>query len=367
MTTEPPAQMPGHKRAIDLVVVLALLAIVVTLAYQVFSPLFPALLWGFLLAVICAHPYERLVSHLHGRRRLADVVFAILLLLVLLVPAIFFAWELAGNLPAITGRINDLAGGDLPPLPQWVSDLPVAGPAIAEGWDSARADLTKWLEQALSHLGGVGHWLVSQLGSFAAFLFQFVLGAVISLFVLHNRFQVRAFLSRLLLRIGGRFAVGLINTAFETTRNAFAGVIAAALVQTVLAAVALWLAGLPALVLFCGFTFLMALVQIGPVIVLIVAEGLLLYEGEYLTGALLAAWFLGVVMSADNVIRPYFASKGSDLPGILSFLGSIGGLIAWGLLGVFVGPVLASVLYRILLAWVDASPAEEDPDQGLPR
>jgi len=324
------------------------------------------MLWGFLLAVICAHPYERLVLRLHGRRRLADVVFAVLLIMVLLLPAIFFAWELLGNLPAINGWLNDRTGQELPDIPAWISELPVAGPPITEAWENARSDLTEWLGQALTHLGGVGHWLVAQVGSFGAFLFQFVLGAVISLFLLHNRFQARAFLDRLLRRIGGTFAVDLVNSAFDTTRNAFTGVIAAALAQTILAGLALWAVGLPALVLFCGFTFLMALVQIGPVLVLIVAEGLLIYEGRYLAAVLLALWFVIVVMSVDNLIRPYFASKGSDLPGILSFLGSIGGFLAWGLLGVFVGPVLTSVLYRILVAWVDAPPPEDEA-QSVPR
>jgi predicted PurR-regulated permease PerM len=180
------------------------------------------------------------------------------------------------------------------------------------------------------------------------------MGAIVALFILHNRFAVRAFLDRLLTRIGGKFAGSLFVKSLETTRNSFAGVIYAATAQTILAGIGLYVAGLPAIILFAGFTFLLALIQIGPIVVLLVASAILVWEGSYLTAVLLAVWFFGAVMTVDNLIRPYFSTHGTDLPGIIAFIGTVGGFLTWGLIGVFLGPVLTAVIYEMLLAWMAA-------------
>ncbi|MBF9030123.1 AI-2E family transporter [Rhodobacterales bacterium HKCCE3408] len=349
---------------VDHAITLGLIALVVALAYRIFSPLFPAILWGLLLAVICAHPYERLVSRLRGRRQLADLVFAIVLLLVLLVPAAFFSWELITNFPAVSAWLEQVSSRGLPAPPDWLAQLPVLGPTIESAWGQADAETGGSGPNIVSSLGNLATWTAGRIGSFGAFVFEFVLGAIISLFILHNRFAVRAFLNRLAGRLGGKFAAGLFTSALDTTRTAFTAVIYAAIAQTLLAGIGLYVAGLPALVLFAGFTFLLALVQIGPFVVLLVAEAILLSTGSYLAGVLLAAWFLGVVMTVDNVIRPYFTSQGSNVPGIITFLGTVGGLLSWGLIGVFVGPVLTAVIYEMLLAWIEGDQKDEPGPSG---
>lgn len=347
---------------VDHAVSLSLIAVLVALAYRIFSPLFPAIIWGLLLAVICAHPYERLVSRLRGRRLLADIAFGILLFLVLLVPATFFAWQLVSYLPLLSDWLHSVSSGPMPELPAWIIELPVFGPPIATAWGSASTGSEQDVPDLFSHLGGVASWATNRIGTFSSFVFEFMIGAIISLFILHYRFAVRAFLNRLLTRIGGEFAGSLFVRALDTTRTAFTGVVIAALAQTILATIALYFAGLPALVLFAGFTFLLALVQVGAFVVLLVADIILIIEGAHLSAILVTAWFLGVVMTADNLIKPYFSKQGTNLPAILAFLGTIGGFLTWGLLGVFLGPVLTSVIYEMLLAWVNAEEAEEARD-----
>lgn len=347
-----PAALRGM--LVDNAVSLSLIALVAVLAYKVFAPLFPAILWGLLLAVICAHPYERLVSRLRGRRMIADLVFGLILILVLLIPAIFFAWELIANFPSVAEWFHAISAGVASEPPEWLIGLPVVGPPIQSAWGATETDLGSQIPGLVSHLGGMATWITGQIGTFGAFLFEFLLGAIVALFILHNRFAVRAFLNRLLTRIGGKFAGGLFATALETTRNSFAGVIYGAIAQTILAGIGLYLAGLPAIILFAGFTFLLALIQIGPVVVLIVAEFILIWKGSYLAAVLLAVWFFGVVMTIDNLIRPYFSSHGTELPGIIAFLGTVGGFLTWGLIGVFLGPVLTAIIYEMLVAWMAA-------------
>ena len=355
-----PRKASPRELLIDHAVTLGLIGLVVALSYRIFVPLFPAILWGLLLSVICAHPYERLVARLNGRRLVADLVFAFVLLLVLMVPAIFFAWELITNFQRAEHWLAAVSSPPLPAPPAWLAGLPVVGPSFETAWGTATTDLGKQIPGVLSHLGGVAAWAAARIGSFGAFMFEFTLGAVVSLFVLHSRFAFRAFLNRLLTRIGGAFAGGLLTRALDTTRSAFAGVIYAAIAQTLLAGVGLYVAGLPGVILFMGFTFLLALVQIGPVVVLVIAEAILLFEAQYLTALLLALWFVGVVMTVDNLIRPLITSKGTSLPGIIAFLGTIGGFITWGLIGVFLGPVLTSVIFEMLLTWMNSERSEAE-------
>jgi predicted PurR-regulated permease PerM len=346
-----PPEPPG-RHLIDHAITYGLLGLLILLVYRIFAPLFPSLLWGALLAVVCAHPYERLAGRLRGRRHLADAVFGLMLIMVLLLPALFFAWELIVNFPALNGQIEKLSSTTLPPLPAWVADVPIVGPEAQKLWRNAELDLSANLPALMSMLGGAATWGLGQIGSFGKFLFDFGLGALISLFMLHHRFRVRAVIHRMLMRAGGRDISELAERGFDTTRAAFAGVVAAAIAQTLLGSVAIFAVGLP-VVLFAGFIFLLAMVQIGPLVVLLVAVTILVLQQSYLSAVFLALWFLVVVMSVDNLVRPYFASKGSDVPGIVTFLGAIGGFLAWGLIGVFVGPVLISVLYELFMAWND--------------
>lgn len=340
---------PAAKRPIDHAVTYGLIAILLLLVYRVFSPLFPALLWGFLLAVVSENAYERLAGWLRGRRMLTDALFGLLLLLVLLLPAIFFAWELTVLFPAIHDQIAQLSSAVPPTFPQWLGSTGL-GAYLKGLWQTAATELNSDLPHLLSNMRGTAIWAIEEIGSSGAFLLQFVLGAVISLFLLHNRFRVKVAVDNLLMRSGGPNAMRIAERAFSVTRGTFAGVILAAMAQTMLGGVAILAAGLP-VVIFAGFIFLLALMQVGPILVIIVADIILIVEGSYMTAALLTLWFVVVVMSVDNFIRPYFASRGSDMPSILTFLGAIGGLIAWGLIGVFVGPVLVSILYEMFVTW----------------
>lgn len=143
-----------------------------------------------------------------------------------------------------------------------------AGARIASARGSAETDLGREIPGLVPHLGGVATWATGRIGTFGAFLFEFILGAIIAPLVLHHRFAVRAFLNRLLARSGGAFAGGLFSTAPDTTRNAFAAAIHAAVAQTVPATLALHVARLPSIILRDGFTFLLASIQIWPAVVL---------------------------------------------------------------------------------------------------
>ncbi len=338
---------------INMLMPIALLGLLILLAASIFEPVFPVLLWGSLLAVVCAHPYERLVSRLRGRRAIADGVFAMLMLMVLILPAIFFAWEAVLLLPKLAGLLESWRSGPMPELPPWIAEMPGAGPWVASYWTDTESAFHQASLLILAHLEEILAWLVTQVGTFGGFFAEFMLGAIVALFILHNRFAVRAFFDRFFAKVGGDLTRAVMRQAFEVTRASVAGLFAGAVLQTLLASIAIFAAGLPGLVIFAGLTFLMAMVQIGPILTMIIAATILVSQGSYMVALLLVIWFVAVVMTADNLIRPWFTSRSAGVPSILSFLGSLGGLLHWGLIGVFMGPVLATVLYQLLVAWME--------------
>jgi predicted PurR-regulated permease PerM len=329
----------------------AAVALLGGLAYLLLHPILPALLWGGLLATVTAHSYERIVSRTGGNRGAAVLIVGILYLLILVGPMLFVVLEVIGHAP----RLADLAR-TLPSVASLAApDAAAAGPGAGTGlpgWLSGLGDrFAERLSQLLPHLSGIGIWLAARMGDLGSFLFEFTLGCVIALSLLYNRFAVRAVAARILARVGGSFAQDLMQQTFDSTRAAFRGVIVAALAQAVLTAAALVAAGIPAALMLGALTFVLALVQIGPIPAAAFAAGYLIFNGAWLAAVLILLWFLVVVMSVDNLIRPYFASRANDTPAILAFLGALGGLLAFGLIGVFVGPVLISLLHRLLLAW----------------
>lgn len=363
MTLSPEPPERDDRKRFDMLAQFALVILGIFLVYRLFQPIIPALLWGVFLAIILAHPYERVVSRVGGKRGAVDILFAFALVLIFLVPVLVFAWELVSIMPNAVERSTKLAEEGLPQLPSALSGAKVVGPALESLWERARQDSGGTIREIASHAGVVASWLVARLGSFGTLVLEFALGGVISLYLLHNRFAVRAFLARGLSRVGGSFANRLVLGAFETTRNAFAGVVAAALAQTILAALALVVLGVPGVAILAGLTFVMALVQIGPLLVLVIAVTVALAQGHIITAIVLTAWFLGVVMTVDNVIRPYFTSRRGEIPWLLAFLGTIGGLFSWGLIGVFVGPVLVSMIFAMLIEWANEDSRNTQPDE----
>lgn len=355
----------GPNRTVDDVVGLALIIGAVVVGYRILLPLMPAILWGGSLAVICAHPFEALARRMRGARHLAAAVFALIFLFALICPAFFFAWELLRTAPALLHFLQAVTEDPGRLSLGWLTRLPLVGPDLAERLGTALSDAPLVDGAALRHLGHATGWAVAQVGSFGAFVFQFALGAVVALFLLVHRSQIRGFAARVLSRVGGDFAEGIVANALHTMRTAFFGVVVAATAQALLAAAALWLAGLPGVILFTGLTFLAALIQLGPVVTLLIADAILIARGDHLAAVLVTLWFLGVVMTVDNVIKPYFARRGAPLPGLLAFLGGIGGILAWGLIGAYLGPALMSVLYQLALAW--GMPEHAEPaDAALP-
>jgi predicted PurR-regulated permease PerM len=322
-------------------------ALALFLTYRLFQPILPSLVWGALLAVISARTYERIVSRVGGRRSFGTLAMGLIYLIVLIAPLLFVISEAMAYGPALAGLTDKLSSGELLREIE-ASEPPALRDSFVGSWLAwAESHFDVVFVQIAPHLGGAATWLLARFGDLGSFLFEFLLGCATALFLLHHRFAARAVIARLLHGIGGQFAVDLMQHTFDSTRGTFLGVIVAAIAQTVLSVAALVVAGVPGVIALAALTFLLALVQIGPVVTGAIATAVLFAQGESLSAVLILLWFLVVVASVDNLIRPLFAARSIAMPGYLAFLGALSGVLSFGLIGVFVGPVLVTLFFRI--------------------
>ncbi len=341
-------------------IVFAILIICGLLAVSlwILAPFAAALVWATTIVVATWPVLLKLQSWFGGRRGPAVAVLTIALLLLVVVPFLAGLGTLLGHRDAIASRIEQLKTADIPPPPAWVAKIPLVGAKAAAAWQGFAGEGVRDLAaQAAPYARQALNWLLATLGSVGA-LFAQLLMTVIVAAVLYSLGDAAADrLRRFGRRVGGDRGAAAVVLAGQAIRGVALGVVVTAVIQTTLAGLGLAIAGVP----FAGVLTVLALVlciaQVGPILVLVPAIIWLYGSGQTGWGTFLLVWTIPVV-TLDNVIRPILIKKGADLPLLLIFAGVLGGLVSFGLIGIFVGPVVLAVSHTLLEAWIDAGEPE---------
>jgi predicted PurR-regulated permease PerM len=180
---------------------------------------------------------------------------------------------------------------------------------------------------------------------------QLALSVLVAFFLFRDGEAAAARLQHATLRVAGPDARYLLDVAGQTVNSVVYGILGTALAQGVLAGIGFWVAHVPGASLLGLATFFLSVVPVGPPLIWGSAAVWLYYQGELGWAIFLALWGLLVVSMVDNFLKPFIISRGSSLPFILVFLGVLGGVVAFGFIGVFLGPTLLAVGYRILDEW----------------
>jgi predicted PurR-regulated permease PerM len=322
-------------------------------SFWVLRPFLGAFIWAIMI-VVATWPMLMALQRRVGRRRwLATSLMSIVLLLVLVVPLSAAVGTLVSHADQIAGWARDLQGMQLPPTPSWVEHLPFIGERAASAWnDLARGGMQAMIALVTPYAGVVTKWVVAQAGGLGALFLQFVL-TVVAAAVLYARGEEAAdWVLRFGARLGGAAGENAIRLSGQAIRGVAMGVVVTAIVQTLIGALGLAIARVPFASLLTPVMFLAAVAQIGAATVLLGPVAWLYWSGSPGWGTFLLVVML-VVGTLDNVLRPILIKKGADLPLILIFVGVIGGLVAFGLIGIFVGPVVLAVAHTLMNAWMD--------------
>jgi predicted PurR-regulated permease PerM len=276
----------------------------------------------------------------------------ITLLLLFVLPLTLAISTIGENGDAIVEGTKSLISRGPPQLPEWIAQLPLVGPKIASAWNELVASGVAGLQAKLMpYAKSATGWLLAQAGVVTALSLQFILTVIIAAVMYANGEDAAMVARRFGRRIGGVRGEDAVILAGKAIRAVALGVGVTATAQAVAAGIGLAIAGVPFATLLTAVIFILCIVQVGPILVLAPAVGWLFYTGETAWGIFLLVWTL-IVGTMDNFLRPFLIKRSADLPLLLIFAGVIGGLLGFGLVGIFVGPVMLAVSYTLIDAWL---------------
>jgi predicted PurR-regulated permease PerM len=377
---------------------LALTALVLLLigCFLVVKPFMSALMWSAILCFSLWPLQSRLVTWMGGRRTLAALTTTLAIALILVVPVVVIGIRLAGDARDLTHAARVWAYAERHDPPSWLSKIPVVGNQAKAWWEEFAEETARLIRklgqpapdddsidtivttqpttattapvgesrlvQALRRLlSSVQSWAISAGLIIGQGVLEVALSVLLTFFFFRDGIYLAERLQAGIGRIAGEGGKHLLDLAGKTIRGVVYGILGTALVQGVLAGIGFLIAGVPGAVLLGLVTFVLSPLPVGPPLVWIPATVWLFSQGWTGWGIFMIIWGLAV-SSVDNFVKPWIISQGSNMPFILIFFGVIGGALAFGLIGVFLGPTLLAVVYRLIEDWFKShSPAPSQP------
>ena len=337
-----------------------LLLLVGALGYaclQIVAPFIPPFIWAMILSLSTWPYYLTLSRWLGGRRNLAAILLTLLQLLVFVVPAVLALsaiTEHAPNVEKLFERLVEWLRGE---PPEWLANLPWVGESLEADWREG-----KWLAlmdpaKIRPLLTTVGKWLLHGSAGLALNAINIVLAVVMAGLLYSYGEQATAMAEKLAQRIGGSSALKATRTAADTVRGVSLGVIGTALIQAILSGIGFAMAGISAATILGLVCFLAAVMQIGTAIIWIPVAAWLSHIDQNGWAAFTVVWGIAINLM-DNFIKPYFIGLSSPLPFLLIMVGVVGGMLAWGFVGIFLGTTLLAVAYTTFFSWLEEGQPE---------
>ena len=320
-------------------------------SFLVLQPFLSAILWSIILCFATWPVFMWLLDLMGGRRTLAAVAMTVLLAVFLILPFAIVGPRLAEEATLVSSEVASLLAIGPAEPPAWVRGLPVIGGILADYWSAAAqgtvslsADLKPYLDQGR-------FWLIRTGVNLGEGVLQLILSVLIAFFVYRDGPALSDHLSNVTTRFAGERAKALIKLTGDTTRGVVYGIFGTALAQGLLAGVGFYAVGLHSAVFLGMLTFFLSLIPGGPPFVWIPVGIWLIAGGSLWRGVFVLVYGLLLISLIDNVLRPYFISRSGRLPFLLVFLGVLGGIVAFGFIGVFLGPVLLAIGFSLAKEW----------------
>jgi predicted PurR-regulated permease PerM len=341
---------------------LVLLAVLAIGCILVLRPFFSAVSFALILVVATWPAFGRLQRLLGGRTTLTALLMVTLATLVFVVPPALVAATMDYNVAGTLRLVRDLSQHGLPPPPAWVAEVDLIGPELYARWQVLASGAPEAAERIQSFIAWARHELIDAGLSLGNAVVQLILAMLTAFFLYRDGASVRRSVIAAARRIAGDQAPRLLRVAYATIIGVVYGVLGTALAQALLILIGLWVAGIPAALLLGLLLFVLSLIPFGPLLIWGPAAVWLYLDGEIAWAIFIALWSIAAGLVSDNVLRPYLISRGSDLPLILILFGVVGGAVAFGALGLFLGPTLLAVGYELIREWnaVEAEQVNSD-------
>jgi len=325
----------------------------------ILSPFFPAILLAVILALSTWPAFEWLNRKLKRRTWLAASLMTVLLALCFIVPLVIIGTSSAENFGKISGLFRSALQGNTEVVGHHLSAIPYVGDDMAAYWSNLTADQARFERTMEEYVGKTSDGLIKLGGSIGRGLLDLTLGVMIAFFFFRHGTRAAARVRALIDRFGGEYGQRLLEVTKNTLIGVVYGIMGTALAQGALAALGFWFAGVPGASFLGLMTFFLSFIPNGPPFIWVPAAFWLYTEGHIPQAVFLGLWGLIAVSGIDNILRPYFISLRGNLPFLLTLLGIIGGIIAFGFIGIFIGPTLLALAYALIIDWTSLRRGEE--------
>jgi predicted PurR-regulated permease PerM len=316
----------------------------------VMLPFVSAFLWAAVLVFSSWPAYRRLLRLFRNHRTFAALTMSLAMILVILLPFVIVGVTLADNVQELTAATKRMVEAGPPAPPAWLAKLPAVGSRATKYWQDLAADSARLWEETKKWIEPISAGLLKLGLVLGAGLMQMTLSIFIAFFLFRDGESLARRLESFVNRIGSEAGLHLLEAAGKTVRGVVYGILGTALVQALMAGVGFLIAGVPGALVLALLTFFLSIVPMGPPLIWLPAAFWLFYQGSIGWGIFMLVWGVGV-SSIDNVVKPWLISQGSKMPFLLIFFGVLGGALAFGFIGVFLGPTLLAVCYRLIEEW----------------
>jgi predicted PurR-regulated permease PerM len=343
-------QFRSGEDLIQLAIRLGLLAFLIYWTFVLIRPFVPILAWSIVLAVALYPVFNLLARLLGGRPRLAAAILTVINLGIVIGPA---TWLGLSAVEGVKDLAENLGAGNLvvPSPPEGVKNWPVVGPQIFELWNQASNNIRAVLREVAPHLKPLAGTMLSLAGDAGVGTLKFLLSVALAGFLFPYGSQLVAAGRAFLYRIVPEQSEHFLELTGTTIRAVSRGVIGVAIIQSLLAGIGFKLAGIPGAGLLALVVMILSIVQIGAAIVLVPVIIWIWMDKDFTT-ALLLTVFLGIVGILDNILKPLVMGRGLTTPTLVILVGVIGGTLAHGIVGLFIGPIILSVAWELTVAWI---------------
>lgn len=352
--------------SVEAAIRIGLLVLLFIWSLNIVRPFIEPVLWGVIIAVAIMPIHAKFAKVLGGRNKLAATLITLIALAALIIPTVQFFGEVVED-----GRV--LASGleegtlEVPPAPEKVRSWPVIGDPVADVWTEASQDLQGTLKKYQSQVAAIGSRLAGAMGGLAMTVLQFIVSFIIAGVFLVSASSSKDAAIKVASRLAGEQGAAFVRLSELTIRSVAQGVLGIAVIQAILSGVGMAVVGVPGAGLWALIVLFLAIIQLPPILVL--GPAMVYVFGHSSTTAAVIFLVYGIVVSgSDAVLKPLLLGRGVDVPMLVVLLGAIGGMMMSGIIGLFLGAVVLSLFYQLMVAWLgggeildDHGPTEEAP------
>jgi predicted PurR-regulated permease PerM len=339
----------NNHKVIETVLTLILVFVVLAVCVMIISPFLISILWAVIIAIAVFPAYDGMVRKMKGRRIFPAILVTLLMLAFIFIPVILFVQSVTNNIEVIniylhSGQVNITT----PSLK--IKSLPMVGEPVYNFLLSISQNLEAAFQKYYPQILNASKILLGGVLSAAMTFLQLLLSVIIAGVLLATKGTGEA--SQILFnRMAGKRGPEFRELCVSTIRNVVKGILGVAVIQSILAGIGLFFSGVPYAGILTILCLILAILQIGPGLVILGSVIFLFYTHSTAYAVAWTVYFIGVGFS-DNILKPYLLGKGAPVPMLVIFLGVIGGFILYGFIGLFAGPIILSIGYKLILAWM---------------